>query len=243
VRVEHADSHVRIKVSDTGEGIDPEFLPYVFDRFRQADATTTRKRGGLGLGLAIVRHLVELHGGTVSAESEGYGRGTTFTVTLPVAGAAAQSNEPDDSQSARGKRVPAPADCPPSLAGLRVLVVDDEPDTLDFIAAVLEGCEAEVTTASSASEAFSLLKEARPDVLVSDIGMPGEDGYALIGKVRRLGDDEGGRTPAVALTAYAREADRRKAIRAGFQTHMTKPVEPSELAEVIAGLAGRVGRD
>jgi CheY-like chemotaxis protein len=178
----------------------------------------------------------------VSAESEGQGRGATFTVTLPAAGVDAESDEPDDSRAARAKRVPAPADCPPPLAGLRVLVVDDEPDTLDFLAAVLEGCEAEVTTASSSAEAFRLLKEARPDVLVSDIGMPGEDGYALIRKVRRLGDDEGGRTPAVALTAYAREADRREAIRAGFQTHMTKPVEPSELAEVIAGLAGRAGR-
>ena len=241
-RFERAGSYARIKVSDTGEGIDPEFLPYVFDRFRQADATTTRQRGGLGLGLAIVRHLVELHGGTVSAESEGHGRGTTFTVTLPVAGADTQSDGPDDSRAARGKSVSTAADCPPSLAGLRVLVVDDEPDTLDLLVAVLKGCGAAVTTAASAAEAFRLLKGAKPDVLVSDIGMPDEDGYALIRKVRRLGDDEGGKTPAVALTAYAREADRRKAIRAGFQTHMTKPVEPSALVEVIASLAGRAGR-
>jgi PAS domain S-box-containing protein len=242
VRVARADSHVRIKVSDTGEGIDPEFLPYVFDRFRQADASTTRKRGGLGLGLAIVRHLVELHGGTVGAESEGQGRGATFTVTLPLAGAVAQPGEPDDSRAARVKRPASPVDCPPSLSGLRVLVVDDEPDTLDFLVAVLEGCGAEVTAASSAAEAFRLLKEVKPDVLVSDIGMPDEDGYALIRRVRQLEDDEGGRTPAIALTAYAREEDRRKAIRAGFQAHMTKPVEPSELAEVVASLAGRAGR-
>jgi PAS domain S-box-containing protein len=242
VRVERADSHVRIQVSDTGEGVDPEFLPYVFDRFRQADASTTRKRGGLGLGLAIVRHLVELHGGTVGAESEGVGRGTTFTVTLPLAGAVAQPGEPDDSRAARGKRVASPVDCPSSLASLRVLVVDDEPDTLGFLVAVLEGCGAEVTTASSAAEAFRLSKEVKPEVLVSDIGMPGEDGYQLIRRVRRLEDDEGGRTPAIALTAYAREADRRKAIRAGFQAHMTKPVEPSKLAEVVASLAGRAGR-
>ncbi len=242
-RVERAGSYARIKVSDTGEGIDPEFLPYVFDRFRQADATTTRQRGGLGLGLAIVRHLVELHGGTVSAESEGRGRGATFTITLPLAGPGTQPGESEGPRAAREESIPAPAeDCPPSLADLRVLVVDDEPDTLDFIVAALEGCGAEVTTAASAAEAFRLMKEARPDVLVSDIGMPGEDGYSLIRKVRRLGDDEGGKTPAVALTAYAREADRRKAIRAGFQTHMTKPVEPSELVEVIASLAGRAGR-
>jgi PAS domain S-box-containing protein len=242
VRVERADSSVRIKVSDSGEGIDPEFLPYVFDRFRQADASTTRKRGGLGLGLAIVRHLVELHGGTVSAESEGPGRGATFTVTLPLAATGGQQGGPDDSRAPRVKRTPAPAECPPSLSGLRVLVVDDEPDTLDFLVAVLESCKVEVTAASSAAEAFRLLREVKPDVLVSDIGMPGEDGYQLIRRVRRLEDGEGGRTPAVALTAYAREADRRKAIRAGFQAHMTKPLEPSELAEVVASLAGRAGR-
>jgi PAS domain S-box-containing protein len=242
-RVERADPYVRIEVSDTGEGIDPEFLPYVFDRFRQADATTTRKRGGLGLGLSIVRQLVELHGGTVSAESEGRGQGATFTVTLPLAGAGTQSGEPEGPRAAREERTAAPEeDCPPSLAGLRVLVVDDEPDTLDFLVAVLEGCGADVTIASSAAEAFRLLHEAKPDVLVSDIGMPGEDGYALIRKVRRLEEAEGGRTPAVALTAYAREADRRKAVRAGFHAHMTKPVVPSELAEVIASLAGRAGR-
>jgi PAS domain S-box-containing protein len=240
VRVERADSHVRIKVSDTGEGIDPEFLPYVFDRFRQADASTTRKRGGLGLGLAIVRHLVELHAGTMSAESEGLGRGAIFTVILPLAGT--QSGEPEGSRGAREESIPAPADNPQSLAGLRVLVVDDEPDTLDFIITVLEGRGAEVTMASTAAEAFRMMREVKPDVLVSDIGMPNEDGYALIREVRRLEDAEGGRTPAVALTAYAREADRREAIRAGFQTHMTKPVDPSELAEVIASLAGRVGR-
>jgi PAS domain S-box-containing protein len=240
VRVERADSYVRIKVSDTGEGIDPEFLPYVFDRFRQADASTTRKKGGLGLGLAIVRHLVELHGGTVNADSEGRGRGATFTVTIPVADT--QAGEPEGSRPARAESSPTFADCPQSLAALRVLVVDDEPDTLDFLVAVLKGCGAEVTTASSAAEAFRLMREVKPDVLVSDIGMPDEDGYALIRKVRRLEDDKGGRTPAIALTAYAREADRREAIRAGFQTHMTKPVEPSELVEVIASLAGRVGR-
>jgi PAS domain S-box-containing protein len=237
VQVERTDSSVIIKVSDTGEGIDPEFLPYIFDRFRQADASTTRKRGGLGLGLAIVRHLVELHGGTVSAESKGLGQGTTFTVTLPAADT--RASEPRGSRAAREESSPTFADCPPSLSGLRVLVADDEPDTLDFLVAVLEGCGAEVTTASSAAEAFRLMREAKPDVLVSDIGMPDEDGYALIRKVRRLGDDEGGRTPAIALTAYAREEDRRAAIRAGFQTHMTKPVEPSELAEVIANLGGR----
>jgi CheY-like chemotaxis protein len=240
VRVERADSHVRIKVSDTGEGIDPEFLPYVFDRFRQADASTTRKRGGLGLGLAIVRYLVELHAGTMSAESEGLGRGAIFTVILPLADT--QSGGPEGSRGAREESIPAPADNPQSLAGLRVLVVDDEPDTLDFIVTVLEGRGAEVTAASTAAEAFRMMREVKPDVLVSDIGMPNEDGYALIREVRRLEDAEGGRTPAVALTAYAREADRREAIRAGFQTHMTKPVEPSELAEVIASLAGRVGR-
>ncbi|HEX8709914.1 MAG TPA: PAS domain S-box protein [Pyrinomonadaceae bacterium] len=239
VRVEAEGSFIQIKVTDTGEGIDPEFLPFIFDRFRQADATATRKRGGLGLGLAIVRHLVELHGGTVSAESKGAGQGTTFIITLPIASALTRPGQHEEARAARAKRGQA-ADCPP-LTDLHILLVDDERDTLELLRRVLENCGARVTTASSAAEALQRMKEAKPEVLISDIGMPEQDGYALIRKVRGLQDDEGGSIPAIALTAYAREVDRRKAIRAGFQMHLTKPVEPSELTEVVARLAGRAG--
>jgi len=239
VRVGREGSSARVVVSDTGSGIPSEFLPYVFDRFRQADATTTRKKGGLGLGLAIVRHLVELHGGTVSAESEGVGRGTTFTVTLPLADAPVQMGRAvEGARAPREERRPRGAGRPASLEGLRVLVVEDEPDAREFFASVLEKGGAEVLTAATADEALRLLRGRRPDVLVSDIGMPGEDGYALIRKVRQFGD--GSRDiPAVALTAYARESDKEKAIGAGFQAHLTKPVEPDELREVVAGVAKR----
>jgi len=237
VRVGREGTSARVEVSDTGEGIRPEFLPYVFDRFRQADATTTRRRGGLGLGLAIVRHLVELHGGTVSAESEGVGRGTTFTVTLPLARESARAGRSGEgTRAAPERRRRERAGGPPSLGGLRVLVVEDERDTREFFASVLERGGAEVLTAENADEALRLIEGEHPDVLVSDIGMPGEDGYALIRKVRQCGD--GSRNiPAIALTAYARESDKEKAIGAGFQAHLTKPVEPDELRQVVAGVA------
>jgi PAS domain S-box-containing protein len=238
VRLERVNSQVEIAVSDTGVGIDPEFLPYVFDRFRQADGTTTRAHGGLGLGLSIVRHIVELHGGTVRAESRGEGQGATFTVLLPVAPVYAP-------ESSEGRVRPAAWDTPPAfdsperLDGLRVLVVDDEPDTLEMLKAGLGRCGAEVATAGSAAEALAMLSESPPDLLISDIGMPDEDGYALLRKVRALATERGGRVPAIALTAYARAEDRMQALRAGYQMHVPKPVELAELAAVAASLARR----
>ena len=237
VRLERTRSHVEVSVSDTGCGISPEFLPYVFERFRQSDGSTTRKHGGLGLGLSIVRHLVELHGGTVQAESPGAGRGATFTVRLPLADAEAESG-------VQGQIIPVESEDQTGrgglLSGLRVLLVDDDADTLHILAAVLSRHGAEVTTAASASPALAALEGQRPDVLISDIGLPDEDGYTLIRRVRALPAERGGNTPAAALTAYARTEDRAEALRAGYQLHVAKPVEPAELAAAVAALAGRV---
>ena len=240
VRLERAGSHAEIIVADTGAGIAPEFLPHVFDRFRQADQTTTRTHGGLGLGLAIVRQLVELHGGTVHVESRGEGHGATFTVSLPLLPVRAEMGAAEAEQRVHPTaHTGAAVDCPPELNDLHVLVVDDEPDTRDLIAAVLANCGARVTQAGSASEALDLFGRERFDVLVSDIGMPAEDGYSFIRKVRALTPEQGGRTPAAALTAYAREEDRIRALMAGYQMHVPKPVGPNELAAVVANLAGR----
>ncbi|HMJ15269.1 MAG TPA: ATP-binding protein [Polyangiaceae bacterium] len=232
--VRKRDSFVDIGVSDNGQGIEPEFLTKIFERFRQADATTTRKYGGLGLGLSIVRHLVELHGGTVHVESEGEGKGAAFTVCLPISPLRSTSLERPPAlrfgapqTSLRGLQ---------DLEGLRVLVVDDEPDARDVLSEMLGTCKAKVVTASSAAEALRLLQEMRPDIVVSDIGMPGEDGYALIQKLRSLPESAGGRTPAVALTAYARFEDRTKALIAGFNMHVPKPVELGELTAVLSSL-------
>ena len=218
-------------VTDTGAGISPSFLPHVFDRFRQQDAATTRAHGGLGLGLSIVRHLVELHGGSVEASSEGPGQGATFTVTVPVA----PLRTDQIVATAAGD---TPIDATPSLAGLHVLVVDNEADARALVAAILEGCGARVTTAESAAEAMDQIRAQRPDVLVSDIAMPGEDGYELIRRLRLL-DRLGPQLPAAALTAFATSGDRARALLAGYQAHLPKPVEPSELAAVVAALAGR----
>jgi PAS domain S-box-containing protein len=242
VRLGRANSRVEVAVSDTGAGIAPEFLPHVFDRFRQADMGTTRRHGGLGLGLAIVRHLVELHGGTVGAESAGEGLGTTFTVRLPVM-------KPSDAAGAAAGVVAAPShfgagDAPaalPSLEGVKVLAVDDEPHGRALITEVLRRCGAEVVAVSSAREALEVLQAWRPHVLLSDIGMPGMDGYMLIRRVRELSEEQGGRTPAAALTAYAGAEDRARSLSSGFQLHVAKPVEPAELAAVVASLAGRAG--
>jgi CheY-like chemotaxis protein/anti-sigma regulatory factor (Ser/Thr protein kinase) len=238
VRLRRAGGDVEVVVSDDGCGIEADFLPYIFERFRQADATTTRRHGGLGLGLAIVRHLVELHGGTVRAESGGEGQGSTFTVRLPVA--------PVYHAEEEGGRVhPAARSTLPSfelfdrLDGLRVLVVDDEPDTRETLKAGLGQCGAEVVAVASAAEALEAIEKSAPDLLISDIGMPEEDGYELMRRVRTLPPEVGGRVPAIALTAYARTEDRMHALRAGYQMHVPKPVELAELAAVAASLVRR----
>jgi signal transduction histidine kinase len=236
VRLHRDHSHVEVIVSDTGQGIEPEFLPYVFDRFRQADGGFTRKAGGLGLGLAIVRSLVELHGGSVVATSDGKDRGATFVVQLPVA-----PLRPSGALALPGNAELASAgaqafECPPGLTGLRILVVDDEPATRDLLQFVLERCEALVTTVSSAAEALDAFRAREFDFLISDIGMPDADGYSLMRSVRALPADRGGRVPALALTAYARGEDRSQALKSGFNMHLTKPIEPTELLVVIAAL-------
>jgi len=238
IRLERINSHIEIAVSDTGTGIKQDFLPYVFERFRQADQKTTRQHGGLGLGLAIVRHLVELHGGTVHADSPGEGQGATFVVHLPVL-SLHQKGDP------AGRVHPAASDtltsyeCPERLEGLKVLVVDDEVDTRELFRVGLRHCGAEVSTAGSAREALAAIEESRPDLLISDIGMPGEDGYELIRRVRALPAGRGGKIPAIALTAYARTEDRLRALRSGYQMHVSKPVELAELVAVMASLVQR----
>jgi CheY-like chemotaxis protein len=239
VSLARVESHVEVTVSDTGLGIATEFLPHVFDRFRQADATTTRAFGGLGLGLSIVRQLVELHGGTVRVDSEGEGLGATFTVSLPLA--AVRSAVSDTGSAQQPEFKPPGFECPPELDGLRVLVVDDEAETCELLQFILEGCGAQVTTSSSAAAALEAVAEEAFDVLISDIGMPDEDGYSLIAKVRALGKERGGKVPAAALTAYAREEDRIRVLQSGFQTHVPKPISPNELVAVVANLAGRTG--
>jgi PAS domain S-box-containing protein len=237
VLLERVDSHLEVAVIDTGEGIAPEFLPYVFDRFQQADPSTTRRHGGLGLGLAIVKQLVELHGGNVGVKSGGIGQGATFIVQLPLR---ALYVEP-----AKGRRHPraAPHQSEPlpevSLANVHVLVVDDDSDARDLTQRLLRLAGATVSMASSASEAMERILAERPDVLVCDIGMPAEDGYTFIRRLRSIEETQGSALPAVALSAYARSDDRTKAIRSGFQNHLAKPVEPAELLAVISSLANR----
>jgi PAS domain S-box-containing protein len=238
IRLERVNSHIEIGVSDSGAGIAPEFLPYVFDRFRQADQRTTRQHGGLGLGLAIVRHLVELHGGTVRAESPGHGQGATFTVLLPVAPVYQSVGQGERVHPAARETLPL-YECPDRLDGLKVLAVDDEPDTRELLKVGLGQCGAQVTAVGSAAEALEAIAAAMPDLLISDIGMPGEDGYALIRRVRELPAASGGRVPAIALTAYARVEDRLQALRAGYQMHVPKPVELAELVAVAASLVQR----
>jgi PAS domain S-box-containing protein len=238
IRLERVNSHVALVVSDTGKGIGAEFMPHVFERFRQADQKTTRLHGGLGIGLAIVRHLVELHGGTVQADSPGEGQGATFVVKLPILPVQQKDDPAGCAYPAAGNTLPS-YDCPERLEGLKVLVVDDEFDTRELLGVALRRCGAEVSTAGSAREALAAIEESRPDLLISDIGMPGEDGYELIGKVRALTNGRGGEIPAIALTAYARTEDRLRALRAGYQMHLSKPVELAELVVVMASLAQR----
>ena len=238
VRLLRADPHVRITVSDTGRGISPEAVECLFESFYQADSSSTRRHGGLGLGLSLVRHLVELHGGTVSAESPGEGQGATFTVNLPLR--AVRPNVPGLGPM---ESTEAGAALQSALGGVWVLVVDDEADARDLISLLLRQYGAEVTSVASADDAMVVLttdaEGARPDVLVSDISMPGEDGYSLIRRVRELAPEHGGRMPAVAVTAFGRSVDRIRALSAGFQLHIPKPVDPLELATVIATLTGR----
>ena len=237
VFLECLDSSAELTIADTGKGISSEFLPHVFERFRQQEGSPTRQRGGLGLGLSIVRQLVELHGGTVSASSEGDERGATFTVKLPMAVVSRRQEGPR--QPLQQALVSEGLNCPPELEGLRVLIVDDEQDSRDVLKATLEMCGVQVRAASSVAECLALLAAERPDLLLSDIGMPEEDGYALIRKVRSLPREAGGELPVVALTAYARPEDRTRALLLGFTTHLPKPVEPLELLAVVASLSGR----
>lgn len=240
VRLELVNGQTRVVVSDTGKGIAPQLVPYVFDRFRQADSTTTRAHGGLGLGLAIVHHLVELHGGTVHVASAGEGQGSTFTVRLPLMFDAAKGD-------LRPERVSAPtpaAGAEPlmALAGRRILVVDDEPDAREFVTAVLEQHGAKVRTVASARDALTALKSEMPDVLVSDIAMPGQDGRDLIREVRQLEHERGGAIPAVAITAHAHAESRGEALSAGFDAYLPKPLEPQELAAVVSSVLQRGAR-
>lgn len=239
IRSERVNSHLEIIVSDTGQGIAPDFLPHVFDRFRQADQKTSRQHGGMGLGLAIVRHLVEMHGGSVLANSEGEGKGATFTVMLPIS--------PVYQVDASGSRVHPAArdllsrvdDCTDRLDGLRILVVDDESDTRELLRQGLEYCGAKVRVAASAAEALQALTGSYPDILISDIGMPQVDGYELIRQIRQRPKEHGGKVPAIALTAYTRTEDRLQAMRAGYDMHVPKPVELAELVAVAATVVRR----
>ncbi len=248
VSLVRVNSHIEIIVEDTGKGISAEFLPHVFDRFRQQDASTTRAQGGLGLGLSIVRHLVELHGGTVSAQSEGDGTGATFVVALPTAAIDAPVDDGVQRlHPTAAERSPAAASVSltEGLTGLRLLVVDDEPDTRELLRRVLTEAGASVVAAGSAEAALKILMDeaTRVDVLLSDIGMPGEDGYSFIRRVRQMPEGRGspGRLPSIALTAFARSEDRTRALVAGFQSHIAKPAEPSELVAMVASVAGRLG--
>jgi CheY-like chemotaxis protein len=227
IRLEQVGSQAQITVIDTGQGIRADFLPFIFERFRQADASKTRSHTGLGLGLAIVRHLVELHGGSVYAASKGEGKGATFTVQLPT----------QDAPSIRVEDSMVGSQEFPTLIGLKILVVDDDLDNRELIAFVLEQQQAQVSVAGSAAEAFDVFSQLDIDILISDIGMPDEDGYSLIRRIRMLQSSEKRRVPAIALTAFAKEEDQQEATAAGFQRYLSKPVNPSDLIEVVASLA------
>ncbi|MBF2062942.1 MAG: PAS domain S-box protein [Calothrix sp. C42_A2020_038] len=242
VILKRVDSRLEVSVTDTGLGINPEFLPYVFERFSQADGSITRKHGGLGLGLSIVRGLTELHGGSVTAKSDGEGMGATFTISLPIAAVIPSQ--------VKQNKVKYSSTCTRNendfeqilLPGVKILVVDDEADARELIRYVLEEAAADVITAGSAQDGFELIKQEAPDILISDIGMPGEDGYEFIRKVRSLSSEAGGKIPAVALTAYARVEDRKRALLAGYQMHITKPVEPSELIALVSSLRNIINK-
>jgi signal transduction histidine kinase len=239
IRLDREGEDVVIAVKDTGVGLEPSFVPHLFERFRQADSSSTRAHGGLGLGLALVRHLVEAHGGSVRAESEGAGRGSTFVVRFPSAAPRRTHAAAPDARTA----VPVAPDGPWPLAGLsrlRVLVVDDDADSREVVREVLEQAGAVVAVAGSTSEALRAIAERPPDVLLSDLGMPGEDGYQLMRRVRALDPVAGGSVPAAALTAYTQAENRRAAQEAGFQGYLSKPIDPAELTAAVARLAGRL---
>jgi PAS domain S-box-containing protein len=239
IRSERVNSHLEIVVSDTGQGIAPDFLPHVFDRFRQADQKTSRHHGGMGLGLAIVRHLVEMHGGTVHANSKGEGHGSTFTVMLPITPVYQVDPSGARVHPAARDLLPADDNCTDRLDGIRILVVDDEADTRELLREGLQYCGAKVSVAANAAEALDALTTTSPDVLISDIGMPGVDGYDLIRQVRELPRERGGTIPAIALTAYTRTEDRLQSLRAGYDMHVPKPVELAELVAVAATVVRR----
>jgi signal transduction histidine kinase/DNA-binding response OmpR family regulator len=240
VTLERVNSHAHIRVSDTGQGIDPEFLRFVFDRFRQADSGITRSHGGLGIGLSIVRHIAELHGGSVEAQSPGLGKGSTFTVVLPVlTHQSAVSHAPRSTKNGEGAS-PAHQNRKREqvkLGGKRVLLIDDEADARELICEILRRAEADVCAVGCVRDALETIARDLPDVVISDLGMPEQDGYALIQTLRQMPSERGGLTPAIALTAYAREEDRIRALSAGFQMHLTKPVDPDRLVEAIAYLS------
>ena len=234
IAVAPRDSHVEIVVTDTGQGIAPDVVPHVFERFRQADSSTTRAHGGLGLGLALVKHLVELHGGSVVAQSAGPGQGATFTVRLPING--------DATTTRLASKAMAAAEASGSLEAVRVLLVDDDVDTLELFSQILGNAGAEILVATSAADAMVQFEQGRPDVLVCDIEMPGEDGYSLVRRVRGLTAEDGGAVAAVAVTAYGRAEDRMRLLAAGYDRHIAKPVEPADLIAVIVALANRSPR-
>jgi CheY-like chemotaxis protein len=225
IYLERVGNNAQIIVKDTGKGINPEFLPHIFESFRQEDASTTRKYGGLGLGLAIVRHLVEAHGGTIQADSQGEGQGATFTVRLPLLDTAAQEIPPDE--------LTKEAD----LAGMKVLIVDDEPDARELLQVVLEQYGAQVLAVTCAAQVLASLESFPPDILISDIGMPDMDGYALMQQVRSLPPEKGGQIKAIALSAYARVEDQQRSLAVGFQHHISKPVDLDKLVQTIFELA------
>jgi CheY-like chemotaxis protein len=232
------EGNARLMVSDTGEGISETFLPYVFERFRQAEPSVSRKQGGLGLGLAVARHLVELHGGTISAESEGLGYGSTFSVDLPLA---QERRDPARAEERRreierreGRKVRV------RLDGLHVLLVEDDDDSRKLLSTMLKRNGARVTATKSVAEALNMFAQQLPDILISDIGMPDEDGYELIRKLRRLPPDKGGLTPAIALTGYASKKDRERALEAGYHKHIAKPIEQADMIAAIASLTSSI---
>jgi CheY-like chemotaxis protein/anti-sigma regulatory factor (Ser/Thr protein kinase) len=239
VRLGRTDGTIELSVTDTGIGIEPDFAPWIFERFRQADSTSTRRYGGLGLGLSIVRNVIEMHGGRVSVSSPGKGRGSTFTVLLP-----ADLHKFQQAQNDQVRPEPKPGDerkgreTGLNLKGVRVLVVEDDPDTLELLRFILDRRGAEVSTAASTREALDVMERWQPTTLVSDLAMPDQDGYELIGRIRSRSSERGGNIPAVAVSAYTRTEDRIRALSAGFQMHLPKPVDPEELVATVASLAG-----